>query len=72
MNLTASKGVEPATLEKEKEFYRRHRREWLVRDRGKFAVIEGEELVGAFRTVEDAYEEAVRRLGNAVFLIARI
>ena len=59
-------------LENEKEFYKQHRDEWLPRHEGKVAVIKGEELIGVFDTIEDAYEEAVRRLGNELFLIARI
>lgn len=59
-------------LEREKEVYRRHRDEWLPQYEGKFVAIKGEEIIGIFDTVEDAYEEAVRRIGKEPFLIARI
>ena len=59
-------------FEKEKIFYSRHREEWLLGHEGKLAVIKDEKLVGFFASIENAYEEAVRRLGDDRFLIVRL
>ena len=59
-------------FEAEKLFYNRHREEWLPQHQAKFAVIQGEKLVGTFATIEDAHEQALRRLRDEHFLIVRL
>ena len=59
-------------FEKERTFYSQHREQWLPHYEGKFAVIKDEELIGAFTTAEDAYQEAVQRFGIGNFLIIKI
>ena len=59
-------------FEREKLFYSQHREEWLLQHQGKFAVIQGEKLVGTFATIEDAHEQALRRLREERFLIVRL
>lgn len=39
---------------------------------GKWVVLYDEELIGAFRTFEDAAEEAVRRFGRGPYLIRQV
>ncbi|MBI3695888.1 MAG: hypothetical protein HY238_13740 [Acidobacteria bacterium] len=59
-------------FEREKRTYSEHRKEWLPGHKGQLAVIHDEKLVGFFPSIEDAHEEAARRLGHQRFLIVRI
>jgi hypothetical protein len=56
-------------LEKELEYFRQHKNEWLVHYEGKFALVKGEELIGTFTKPEEAYEEGIKRFGREAFLI---
>ncbi len=67
-----SEGSAPMAFEKEKVFFSQHRHEWLLGHAGKLAVIRDEKVVGFFASIEDAYEGAVRSVGDRRFLIVRI
>ena len=58
-------------LEKELETYRRKLPE-LLADAGKFALIQGDELVGVFGTYEDALREGYQKFKLEQFLVQQI
>jgi len=59
-------------LEHELTFYEEHRHELLAGNRGQFALIKGEELIGAFSTLQQAYHHGIDKLGNIPMLIRQI
>ena len=59
-------------LEDERRYYQAHVDEWLSRYPGKFVVVRGEELVGAFDTIGEALAEGARRFGLTPFLVRRV
>lgn len=59
-------------LEKERTFFQQHREEWLSKFPGKFVLVKGEELIGAFNTPDDALIEGARRFGLDSFLVRRV
>lgn len=59
-------------LEKELEYFRQHKKRWLLHHEGKYALVRGEELIGTFTKEEEAYEEGVKRFGAGPFLIKPI
>ena len=59
-------------LEKELVTFDRLKMELLKNHKGKFALIKGDDFVGAFDTPANAYEDGVRRFGKDVFLVKRI
>lgn len=61
-----------ATLETEIKTYETRRNELEKQYPGKFVVFKGEELVGAYDTIEAAAEEAVRRFGRGPYLIRQV
>lgn len=65
-------GTTALALEKELKYYQDHLDELLQHYEGKFVLIKGEQLVGAFDDPRDAYEEGVKRFGNTPFLIKRV
>ena len=60
------------TLEQELKFYDAHRQEFLAVNPGKFALIKGGELVGAFSSMQEAYKHGIERFGNIPILIRQI
>ncbi len=56
-------------LEKEIKFFNAHNSEWQKSERGKFALIKGDELVGFYNTYEDALAEGARRFKLESFLV---
>lgn len=56
-------------IRNELNFFERVKDELLKTQRGKFALIKGEELVGTFTTAAEAYREGIRRFGKEPFLI---
>lgn len=56
-------------LDKERNCFQKNRPEWLLKHSGKFVLIKGEELVGAFDKAEDALAEGARRFGTDSFLV---
>lgn len=59
-------------LEKEIAFYEKVKLELLKNHSGKFALIYGEDYIGAFDTAEYAYGEGVKRFGAKPFLVRKI
>lgn len=56
-------------LEREREFYLQHFQEWLTENRGRFALIKEESLVGLFSSYDEALSEGARRFGAESFLV---
>jgi hypothetical protein len=59
-------------LEKELAAYEKMKADLLKTHNGKFVLIHGEELCGAFDTAENAYGEGVKRFGQEPFLIKKV
>jgi hypothetical protein len=59
-------------LEKELAQFEKIKAELLKNHAGKFALIKGEEFIGAFDSPDNAFQEGVNRFGKEVFLIKRI
>ena len=59
-------------LEEERDYYDQHLDEWLRQYPGRFVLVKGAELVGAFDTMEDALAEGARRFGLTSYLIRRV
>ena len=59
-------------LEQELTFYEEHRHELLAVNPGQFALIKGVELIGAFSTLQEAYQHGIDRLGNIPMLIRQV
>ena len=59
-------------LETEINYFEAHKNEWLEHHENKYALVKGEELVGTFDTMEQAYLIGVERFGNEPFLIRKI
>ncbi|HCG03263.1 MAG TPA: hypothetical protein DEV93_22335 [Chloroflexi bacterium] len=67
-----AKARKPETLARERACYASHLAEWLVTYPGRFVLVKGDELVGAFDTMEDALREGARRFGLQAFLVRRV
>jgi hypothetical protein len=59
-------------LETELEVFAGLRQQLVSAHRGKFALIHGQDFLGAFDNVENAYREGVRKFGRSPFLVKRI
>lgn len=59
-------------LKEEQAFFEANKAHWLAEHKGKFALIKGSTLVGAFDTQENAYVAGVQKFGNVPFLIKQI
>lgn len=59
-------------LEKERKYFEAKRDEWLKKYFGKFLLIKGESLIGAFNTQTDALIEGARRYGLGSFLVRQV
>lgn len=59
-------------LYNEYQFYLKVKADLLKQNRGKFALIKEETLVGTFDTDQDAYKAGLEKFGNVPFLIIRI
>jgi hypothetical protein len=64
--------VEEKPLQKEYAYYLKIKEDLLKQYPGKFALIRGEDFVGAFDTDADAYKIGLEKFGNSPFLIMRI
>ena len=64
-------GIE-MTLEKELATYEKMKADLLKTYEGKFALIHGEDFLGAYDTAENAYTEGVKRFGQESFLVKQI
>jgi hypothetical protein len=59
-------------LEKELAFFAKMKPELLTNHKGKFALIRGEEFLGAYDSAENAYAEGVKRFGLEPFLVRKV
>lgn len=59
-------------LEQELAFFERVKQDLLKAHEGKFALIKGEEFIGAYDSPDNAYDEGVKRFGREQFLVKRI
>jgi hypothetical protein len=59
-------------LEKEQEYYEKHREELREKYAGMEIVISGETILGAYPTVGEAYEEAKKTIPPGSFMIKSI
>jgi len=59
-------------LEKELALFAKMKPDLLKNYEGKFVLIRGEEFLGAFDSVENAYSEGVRRFGREGFLVKKV
>jgi hypothetical protein len=59
-------------LEKELATYAGMKNELLKSHEGKFVLIHADELCGAYDSVENAYNEGVKRFGTAPFLVKKV
>ena len=59
-------------LEKELEYFERHRAELVDRAKGRFALIKDDRLIDTFDSQADAIRAGYRQLGNEPFLVKQI
>lgn len=59
-------------LEEERQFYAENLASWLGQYPGKFVLVKGRELAGAFDTSAEALAEGARRFGLEPFLVRRV
>jgi hypothetical protein len=59
-------------LEQELKFYEQHRHEFVAVHPRRFALIKGEELIGVFATMQEAYGSSIAKFGNVPVLIRQI
>lgn len=59
-------------LERELQYFERHKEELLSRYEGQFVLIEGENLVGNYASLKEAYEAGVTRFGRGPFLVKQV
>ncbi len=64
--------AEKNPLQTEVHFYNTHKAEYLKLYKGQFALIKGEQFIGAFTTEAEAYTAGVERFGNQPFLIKQV
>jgi hypothetical protein len=69
--LTITEEIE-VMLEKERQYFSEHHAELISRHLGKFVVIQNEEFIGAFNTIEDALAGGARRFGLEPFLVRQV
>src|SRR2546427_6354283 len=56
-------------LDKELAFFEKVKADLLKNHAGKFALIKGDEFIGAFDSPDNAFAEGVKRFGKDIFLI---
>jgi hypothetical protein len=59
-------------LEREYDWYKEHHAELAAAYLGKFIVVIGEQVVGSYDTMQDAYAESVKEHEVGTFLIQEI
>jgi hypothetical protein len=59
-------------LEEEIRFFEKNKARLLADHEGKFVVIEGERLLGAYDTVENAYNAGLQAFGDRQFLVRKV
>lgn len=61
-----------ALLERECAFYAAHEAEWATTHPGRFAVVKGERLLGAFDSMEEALAAGAAAFGPESFLVRKL
>jgi hypothetical protein len=59
-------------LEKERDYFNKHRNEWLKQHPGKFVLIKSDKLIGVFNNQTEALAEGARRFGMDSFLVRQV
>jgi len=59
-------------LEVEIQFFEKSKAKLLADHEGKFVVIQGEHLLGAYDTVENAYNAGLQAFGDRQFLVRKV
>jgi hypothetical protein len=59
-------------LEQETAYFEAHKAELLEHNRGQFAVIHEDRLLGAYTRFDEAFEAGIQIVGNRPFLIRQI
>ena len=54
------------------EYFEKHKAKLLSDHEGKFVVILGEQLLGAYDTVENAYNAGIQAFGDRQFLVRKV
>ena len=62
----------PNILEEELAFFKEKKDEWLAHYEGKFALVKNHELADTFTTLDEAYQEGIKRFGTEAFLVKQI
>jgi hypothetical protein len=59
-------------LERERAFYVAHEAEWATAHPGRFVVVKGESLLGAFDSIEEALAAGAATFGLESFLVRKL
>lgn len=58
-------------LEKEFQYFIQHQNDLVKKHNGKYIVLRGEEIVGVFDTIADAYEDSIKKFPPGTFFIQK-
>jgi len=61
-----------ALLERERAFYAAHEAEWATAHPGRFVVVKGDRLLGAFDSIEQALAAGAASFGLESFLVRKL
>jgi hypothetical protein len=59
-------------LQTERAYFDAKLPEWMTQYAGQWLLIKGEQLIGAFPTVDEALAEGARRFGRDAFLVRQV
>lgn len=59
-------------LQKELNTFKKNKKELLVQSKGQFVLIKNTEVIGTFKSYEDALSEGYKRFGNEPFLVKEV
>jgi hypothetical protein len=59
-------------LAEERAYYDEHLAEWLTRFPGRFVLVKGRELAGAYNTMDEALSDGARHFGLDSFLVRQV
>jgi predicted acetyltransferase len=60
------------TLQREAEVFATHLEEWRREHLGEFVLIKGDEIVGFYKRLDEAFAEGTRRFGLQEFFVKQI
>jgi hypothetical protein len=60
------------TLKSENTLFEKHINEWRISHMGAFVLIKSQDLIGFFATLDEAFNEGLKRFGVADFLVEQI